>query len=342
MAKKSLNIYTIAKEAGVSPSTVSRVITKNARVSDEKRKRVEEIIQKYDYRPSALAQGLTNTQTKAIGILASDLKNPYYGQLLTSCEQQIHKLGYYPVLFSTTSSYELEVEYLQKMFDLRIDAIILIGGISDHLVTDPEYADLINRLTENIPIITTGKIDGTKCYQVSIDEMHGLELAMDHLFSLGHRHIAMIGGRSFVKSTYDKRMRYRALLRNHGITFRDWYLPESGYDIEGGYTCMNQLFEAEGPFPTAIMAINDFCAVGAKQSIQEHGLSIPDDIAMISFDGTFIVDAVYPKLTNIRYDYEDFGEKLANTAIRLINGQEVPLIQKISSHLIVQDSTLPK
>ena len=156
--KKEKNIYTIAKEAGVSPATVSRVMTKNARVSEEKRKKVEEIIQKYDYRPNALAQGLTNARTKIIGILAADMMNPFYAQLVDECVKEIGASGYVPMIFSSQSSYEMEEQYLQKMFDLRVDAIILMGGKSDQLVTDLEYVDLLDRITDTTPIITTGKI----------------------------------------------------------------------------------------------------------------------------------------------------------------------------------------
>lgn len=340
MAKSELNIYTIAKEAGVSPSTVSRVMTQNARVSEEKRRRVEEVIRKYDYRPNALAQGLASPKTKVIGLLSSDLMNPYYAELLTKCEQEINRRGYYPMIFSPMNSYELEVRYLQKMFDMRVDAIIMMGGKSDQLVTDPEFADLINRLAESVPVITTGKVEGARCWQVSIDEMSGVDLAMDHLFSLGHRHIAMIGGRNHVKSTYDKRMRYKSILRSHGITFRERYVPESDYDIEGGYECMNRLFDTNRTIPTAVMAINDFSAVGVMRSVKERGLKIPEDMAIVSFDNTFIVDTVLPRLTSISYDYDRFGRMLVDTAVRLIQAEDVPMVQQIPSKLVVRNSTV--
>ncbi len=340
MARSELNIYTIAKEAGVSPSTVSRVMTRNARVSEEKRRRVEEVIRKYDYRPNALAQGLANPKTKVIGLLSSDLMNPYYAQLLTKCEYEMNLQGYYPMIFSPMNSYELEVKYLQKMFDMRADAIILMGGKSDQLVTDPEYADLINRLAESVPVVTTGKVEGARCWQVAIDEMGGVDLAMEHLFSLGHRHIAMIGGRNHVKSTYDKRMRYKTILRSHGITFRERYLPESDYDIEGGYKCMNRLFDTNRTMPTAVMTINDFSAVGVMRSVKERGLRIPEDMAVVSFDNTFLVDTVMPRLTSVCYDYDLLGKTLVDTAVRLINGEEVPAVQRIPSRLVVRNSTV--
>ena len=164
-----LNIYKIAQEAGVSPATVSRVMTKNARVSEEKRARVEAVIRKYDYRPNALAQGLIKTKTNVIGVLAADLVNPYYSSMVENCEKEIIARGYVPMICGTLSNPDLEVEYIQKMFDMRMDAIIIIGGKSDSLVTEPEYADLINRVAESIPVITTGKVEGGECCQVTIE-----------------------------------------------------------------------------------------------------------------------------------------------------------------------------
>ncbi len=339
MAKSELNIYTIAKEAGVSPSTVSRVLTQSARVSEAKRRRVEEVIRKYDYRPNSLAKGLASSRTKVIGLLASDLINPYYSQLLTECTREIDALGYYPVVFSSMNSYELEVRYLQKLFDLRVDAIILMGGKSDQLVTDPEYADLINRMAESVPVVTTGKVEGARCWQVAIDEARGVDLAMEHLFSLGHRHIAMIGGRGDVKSTYEKRVRYKSILRNYGITYRERYVTESNYGMDGGYEGMKQLFDTNRTLPTSVMAINDFSAVGVMRFVKERGMRIPEDLSLVSFDNTILAEAVLPRLTSVCYDYATFGKTVADTAVRLINGEDVPVVQQIPSRLILRNST---
>ena len=132
-------------------------------MSEEKRARVEAVIRKYDYRPNALAQGLIKTKTNVIGVLAADLVNPYYSSMVENCEKEIIARGYVPMICGTLSNPDLEVEYIQKMFDMRMDAIIIIGGKSDSLVTEPEYADLINRVAESIPVITTGKVEGGEC-----------------------------------------------------------------------------------------------------------------------------------------------------------------------------------
>lgn len=272
-----LNIYKIAQEAGVSPATVSRVMTKNARVSEEKRARVEAVIRKYDYRPNALAQGLIKTKTNVIGVLAADLVNPYYSSMVENCEKEIIARGYVPMICGTLSNPDLEVEYIQKMFDMRMDAIIVIGGKSDSLVTEPEYADLINRVAESIPVITTGKVEGGECCQVTIDEAEGMNQSMECLIGLGHRRIALIGGVEEMKSTYDKRIRYRSLLRKNGLTYRERYVIKSNYSIEGGYQGFEALFQGNKTLPTAVIAINDYSAVGVMRSIKEHGLRIPED-----------------------------------------------------------------
>lgn len=333
-----LNIYKIAQEAGVSPATVSRVMTKNARVSEEKRACVEAVIRKYDYRPNALAQGLIKTKTNVIGVLAADLVNPYYSSMVENCEKEIIARGYVPMICGTLSNPDLEVEYIQKMFDMRMDAIIIIGGKSDSLVTEPEYADLINRVAESIPVITTGKVEGGECCQVTIDEAEGMNQSMECLIGLGHRRIALIGGVEEMKSTYDKRIRYRSLLRKNGLTYRERYVINSNYSIEGGYQGFEALFQGNKTLPTAVIAINDYSAVGVMRSIKEHGLRIPEDISLISFDNTFIVDTVIPRLSSISYDYEAFGKLLVDTALDKIAGKEVPEVQKVTPTLIIRES----
>ena len=215
-----------------------------------------------------------------------------------------------------------------------------MGGKSDQLVTDLEYVDLLDRITDTTPIITTGKIEGSLCYQVCIDEMASVDLAMEHLFSLGHRHIALIGGKNHIRSTYDKRMRYRMLLRKNGITYRERYVTDSDYNIEGGYQCMEKLFQENRTMPTAVIAINDFSAIGILRCIEEHHLSVPQDISLVSFDGTFLSDIVNPKLTSVCYDYASFGKMLAASAVKLLSGEEIPKIQQCVSRLIVRESTI--
>lgn len=338
LGEKKATIYDIAKEAGVSVSTVSRVLTGNAKVKKEKRERVEELIQLYDYRPNALAKGLRETKRSTIGIVTVDIRNPFFSTLVAECEKEARQKGYIVIIGNSFENLESEERYLDEMCGQMVDAVIILGGQADRLETDLNYADHVNRIANSMPVITTGSIMGADCYQVSIDEMKSAELAIEHLLKLGHRDIALIGGNNGIRPTADKRLKYRQLLRRNGIEICEEYIQDGArYDAQSGYECMEKLFKLD-KIPTAVITINDFNAMGACRSIQEHGLTIPKDISMVSFDNTFIAAEGSLRLTSVSYDYEYFGKKLIEVAIALAEGKTVPRNTLITPTLVVRES----
>lgn len=338
MKMKTITIYDIAKEAGVSPATVSRVLTNNAKVSQEKKEKVEKLIKKYKFKPNALARGLSDTKTKTIGVIAADIRNPFYASLFVECEKVANARGYTLLLCNSLGENAIEDNHLEKLYEKRVDAIIQIGGRVDELVSDKNYVEHVNRISNSIPVIITGKLDGSDCYQVNIDEQQSMQILMDYLIGIGHENIALVGGRKNVKSTNDKQLRYIQMLNKHALAFNEKFLVEGlNYDDESGYRCMNQLFEQE-QIPTVIIAINDFTAMGVVRSITEHGMSIPEDLSVASFDNTFISQVCIPKLTTVGYDYQLFGEKLIDVAIKAINKEHPSRVELIKSELIIRDS----
>lgn len=339
MSKNKINIYAIAKEANVSPATVSRVLTNSARVSDEKKKRVQEAIDKYDFKPDIIARRLSGTESKVIGIIVADISNPFYSSLFIECEKAAYENGYTVLLCDTFGNGALEESHLQNLREQRVDAIILMGGRVDELVVEKDYIEYINELVKFIPIITTGYLESTECYQVNIDEEQACKLLMEYLIELGHKDIALIGGRATVKSTYGKRKCYKEYLIKNKISYNpDWMIEGEYYNIKSGYDCMNKLFEKNKKLPSAIIAINDFTAVGIMKSIIEHGLTIPNDISLASFDNTYVSEITMPNLTTIGYDYKRFGESLINTAIKAIKKIKVDKITLIDSEILIRDS----
>lgn len=191
---KKITIYDIAREAGVSPATVSRVLTGNAGVRSDKYEAVQALISKYNFRPNALARGLSETRRKVIGIIMADVRNAYYANLFFACEQAARKAGYSLLLENSLGQQEIEEAQLGLMEEQRVDAIILVGGRADDLHSNEAFVEKVNQVSNSIPIILTGKLDGTSCYQVRIDAIKTMDLVMEHLLDLGHEDIALLGG----------------------------------------------------------------------------------------------------------------------------------------------------
>lgn len=336
---KAITIYDIAKEAGVSASTVSRVITNSANVRKEKKEKVQALIDKYNFKPNALAKGLADTKTRTIGVLAADIRNPFYASLFVECENAARAVDYTVVLCNSLGEMAKEVELLGKLQEQKVDAIIQIGGRADDLVSKVEYVELINQIMAKIPVVVTGKLDGTRCHVVRIDAMKAMEILMEHLLELGHEKIALIGGRKDVLSTFEKHQRYKQILKEHMIEFDPELVAEDGgYDFETGYRQMNEMLDKEVR-PTAVIAINDFSAMGVMRSINEHGLSIPQDISVVSYDNTYMAEMAMPKLTSVDYNYEEYGRKLIDTAIAMIEERKTGQIRMVTPTLVIRGSS---
>lgn len=331
-----ITIYDIAKEAGVSPATVSRVLTSKARVSDQKRELVEGIIRKHDFRPNEVARQLSRS-TRILGLMTADIRNPYYAALAVECEKAAHERGYTVLLCNMFNDRALEDAHLEKLYAQRVEAIIQAGCRVDDLVTDPAYAERVRRVTRTIPFISSGKLDGTDSYSVRINHRESMKLVMERLVSLGHRDIAFIGGERQVQSTHEKLQQYIYLTGTYGLPFREEYIREGDYAEDGGYRCMKELLDTGGA-PSAVIAINDYSAIGAMRAAFDRGLSIPGDISIVSFDNTFLAEAVQPRLTSVDYSYAEFGGQLVDTALKVIEKKPVPPLQWISPRLIVRDS----
>lgn len=338
---KSITIYDIAKEAGVSASTVSRVLTNSANVRSEKREKVLALIEKYNFKPNALARGLADTKTRTIGVLAADVRNPYYASLFVACENAARDRDYTVILCNSLGETEKEVDLLGKFQEQKVDAIIQLGGRGDDLASNIDYVELINQVMAKIPVVVTGKLDGTRCHVVRIDAMKAMEILMDHLLEFGHRKIALIGGRNDVLSTFEKHQRYKQILKENMIEFDSELVAEDGgYNFETGYEQMNKMLD-KGIRPTAVVAINDFSAMGIMRSINEHGLKIPEDISVVSYDNTYMAEMAMPKLTSVDYNYEEYGRKLIDTATAMIEGRKAGQLRMVTPTLVIRESSGP-
>lgn len=335
---KPITIYDIAREAGVSPATVSRILTNNTNVRKEKKEKVIRLIEKYDFRPNAMARSLSDTKSKVIGIITADVRNPYYAAMFLACETAAKEAGYTVLLCNSLGQHEQEIKQLELLQEQRVVVIIQLGGAVDDLISNADYVERVNRIAYLIPMVVTGKLDGTHSCQVQIDAMKAAELLMEHLIGLQHKKIALVGGNLQVSSTYEKYQQYLKMLRKYRIDFNSEYVVEGNYDYQSGYDGMNRLFSRK-VIPSAVIAINDFSAAGVVRCIYDNGYRVPEDISVVSYDNTIIANLMIPKLTSIDYNYAEYGQILVATAIAADEKKQVSILQRITPSLIVRESS---
>ncbi len=339
---KKITIYTIAKEAGVSPATVSRVLTNNAKVNPDKRERIEAVIRKYDFKPNVVARSLSDMKRNTIGFIVSDIRNPFYSDIFAACEIAAGKAGYSLMLLNSYNNKAEEASLLDKFDQQMVDGIIQIGGNMDELISDEDYASKINQITDRIPVVTTGKMDGTNVYSVFVDDFKALDLIFEHLISLGHSKIALVGGFKSVLSTFNKVMRFKQLIQKYKLPVVEEFCNHNNtsYDYESGYAEMQKIFDS-GELPTAVIAINDFTAAGIHACIRDNHYKIPEDISLVSFDNTYIAECMRPTVTSIDYNYPVFGEELIDSMIKLIDGKTVEMRRVVDPILKIRNSSGP-
>ncbi|MEA5016888.1 MAG: LacI family DNA-binding transcriptional regulator [Candidatus Limiplasma sp.] len=334
---KEITIYDIAREAGVSPSTVSRVMTNRARVSPSKRKAVQDVIDKYQFRPNMMARRLSDTRSNVLGILVADIRNPYYATVVVECELAAGRRGYSVMVCNALGNPSLEESNLTLLYNHRVDAIIQLGCRADDAVSDPAYVEHVNSIANITPFISTGKLDGVHGYCLHIDDASAIDAIMEYLLSMGHRRIAFAGGFLSVESTRKKVERFIYSLGTNQLDFDSSLLVESEYSVDAGRCCAEKLLGLPSP-PSAIVAVNDIVALGLMDAAMQRNIHVPQDLSLVGFDNTYLAKVVTPKLTTVDYNYPLLGEKLVDTALKVLNGEAVPEDQTITPALIIRDS----
>ena len=319
------------------------MLTNNAKVSEEKRERVQQVIDKYNFKPNVLAKGLSNARRQVIGMITADIRNPFYSELFVACEEVADQRGYTLLVCDGFSDRSREKRQLTKLANEKVDAVIQIGGAVDELVTDLEYVEAINQIANEVPVVINGSLEGADCYRIDVDHCKGVELAVEHLMALGHRRIAFIGGCNTVKSTVQKQQKFLQLVKRYLLDDREALVDlNDDYSPHGGYESMKKILALGAEQrPTAVIAINDFTALGVISAIVEAGLSVPKDISVVGFDNSELARSVAPTLTSVDYDYAVLGKCIVDATINAIEKIDQPRTHESSVNLVCRHSTGP-
>ncbi len=331
-------IYDIAKACGLSPATVSKALSNASDVSATTRERVRRTASELDYVPNAGARALSQSCTWSIGVLCQDasqmgLWHYLFAQVIESFKDYVEQHGY-DIVFISNKVGNLGLSYLGHCRYRRVDGIFIVNA--DHAQKDTREL-----MESSLPKIAIDfEDDNIGCVKTDPDE--SMRMIYDHLYKLGHRNIVYLHGE---RGKYITESRIRALekaaadIGDKDAMFR--LFPSHYYSIEGGYDSMKRLLVAtEESRPTAVIASDDYSAIGVIEAIRDAGLSCPKDISVVGFDGIEITQRTNPKLTTIRQDTKAIGEAAAKNILAQINGEKVEKTIALSPQLILGESCM--
>jgi DNA-binding LacI/PurR family transcriptional regulator len=325
-------ITDVARRAGVSKSLVSLVMRGADHVSPERRQAVNKAAAELGYRPNAMARSLVQRRTHLVGVMVSDLHNPFFADVVAGIQEQAARTGYKVLVNSGNRAAAREADAMETLLQLRADGIILGSPVLDD--------EVIVRASREVPIVLVGReARGPDVDSVTNDDRAGAEVAVEHCVSLGHRRIAHIDG-GHGAGAPDRRRGYEAAMKRLGLA-EQVSVVSGTYTEEGGHTgCLVLL--AQRPRPTAIFAANDLAAIGALNAIEESGLRVPDDVSLVGYDNTSLAALRHISLTTIHQPRLEMGQLALSTLLeRVDQDREEPRRVILSPSLVVRASTAP-
>lgn len=327
-------IKDVAKKAGVSVTTVSRVLNGEKYVKDDLKAKVKRAIDELGYAPSHIARSLVRKKTNLIGVIVPDLTSSFYSTILSSIEETASLNDYNLLVCNIIEDTDKELKYLNVFKEMRVDGIIIM-----HEKLSEDIRSFINKL--DIPVIFSSvrPLDH-KFVSVIIDDYEAAYDATRYLIELGHERIAFIGGdMRDITSGQNRYVGYRNALKDQRVRIVNDYIRFGDYKTLSGYNLMKELLACE-PRPTALFAVSDDMAVGAMNCIHDHQLKVPDDISIIGFDGSQLTELVRPRLSSMEQPIQDMGKITVDTLIELISDPTYsPREDLILGHkLVVRDS----
>jgi LacI family transcriptional regulator len=329
-------IRDIAKLAGVSVATVSRVLNDRPDVAPETRDAVLRHVRAYNFTTNRSARALSVGRTGFVGFTMPFIRADYFAAILAGALEAAYEQEMRLVLCATLQEHDREVSLLERLRDGATDgAIILLPEESNNelaalqasgypfVVADPRVP-----LAEGIPAVSASHRAGAKA-------------AADHLLALGHRRIAHISGPRGWAATEERIEGYQTALASSGVLPSPELVAEGDFEVNGGYVAARRLLELPDR-PTAIFASNDNMAVGVLRAARERGLSVPDDLSIIGFDDAELARIVTPTLTTVRQPLAELGRTAVSLLMRMVERQSVEALRvELATRLVIRDSTAP-
>jgi len=329
-------IADVARRSGVSTATVSRVLSGAAPARPTTRERVLAAVRELEYRPSGVARALKRSETRTIGLLITDIGNPFFPQIVRAVEDRAHASGYGVVLCNAADDPERELAYLDLLAERRVDGLIVASARATR-----RHAALLMKVPMPVVLVNSGA-PGSGLPAIGTAHRRGARIAAEHLLALGHRAFGHITAPpAQAAAARMRRAGVRDALRSAGIDPATLLVVEGDAHVDGGARAAEMLLAERGPL-TAIICYNDLTAIGALRAIRRAGLSVPHDVSVIGFDDIEMAAWTDPPLTTIRQPIERLARwAVDRLALELRGEPSEPAHIALEPTLVVRGSTAP-
>jgi len=311
--KKKPSIKDVAKMAGVSPALVSLALNEKPYVSKEAKEKIFAAVKKLGYRPNIVARSLRKKSTGIIGLVLSDITNPFYPEIARGVEEKARELGFSVILCNTDADPFREKSLIDILLSRQIDGLIITSARSDQ--------DVYHLVRENCPIVLVNRDPFPGRFDfVGIDNISSAKMAVNHLIKLGHKKIAFIEGEPASPASFGRYEGYKEALKEAKIFLPEDYVRIGYLRYEGGYKAMLSLLEHPSP-PTAVFCANDMMALGAIGACLKKDVRVPEDVAIVGFDDMWIASLENIQLTTVRQPRYEMGKKAVELMMERIKGK---------------------
>ncbi len=334
---KTVCIKDIAKESGVSITTVSLILNNKAStISEETIKRVQSIAKEMGYRPNAIASSLKTKKTKLIGYVMPSIENSFFSEIAKKVEKIIEKKGYSIVICSSDDKFEKDYNLIEMLSSRMIDLLLYCPSVE--ALEKDNLTKIISLLHSiDIPyIIVDRQIEGDLHDKVVCDDRKGALDAVEYLIASGHERIACITGPLSMSSASNRFFGYQEALKKNRIPYDSSLIRYGAFDYASGYEAGKSLARSDA---TAIFVCNDLMAYGAIKALKESGKSVPEDVSLIGYDDLFFSALLDTPLTTVHQDIDALGKAIGNNILSILedNVREIP-IQVIPPSLVIRST----
>lgn len=337
-----VTIKDIARELGISPSTVSRALKDHPDISSKTKEAVNALAEKLNYQPNIVALNLRQKKTFTIGVIIPELVHFFFSTVISGIEDVAYQAGYSVILAQSKESYEREKTDIKALFNSRVDGMLI--SVSRET---KNFEHIESVISKGVPVVFYDRTYGAPMSSnVIVDDYVGAKEAVNHLIEQGYQRIAFLEGSPGLIITADRKRGYIDALKEHGMEIKEAYIQECATgSLEEGKRSTKKLLSMSAP-PDAIFGSNDPMATGAMQSIKEKGLKIPQDVGVVGFSNWSYGSLIEPTLTTVDQPGFEMGQEAARLLIRQIEladkdqGDPEPETKVLKTRLIVRDSSI--